>query len=254
MPRPHHDPPIDPAAEDSAAEDEVASELEQRYVELCECLSILSHDLRTPLTTIRGYAQLLERQARADQYASLRPNIGLIIRECDRLAAQTQLLLDIGRISTRRIGLRRAPLDLHHVTQEALRRAGADVPLYPTQSPGNVTVHADVDRVVQMVQAMLRFATGARDGAPVHASIDSDGTHAHVVVEHGGPPLEPDQRDQLLQQLVRLPDEGGHRELAHVDLVIAAGLAEAHGGCLRVDTPAQDGRGVRLTLTLPLDV
>src|SRR5438552_451447 len=136
-----------------------AGDFEQRYRELCDFVSIVAHDLRTPLTSIRGFAQLLQRQARAQADESLRASLDMIVQQAG-----------FGRL----------------------------------------------------------------------------------MVEDGGPPLAAGERARLFERLVLTTDEGRHRMLAHVGLVIAAGMAAAHGGRLEVESPLPGSAGgARLSLSLP---
>src|SRR6266542_1003532 len=97
----------------------VDDDLELRYRELCEFVSIISHDLRNPLAAIRGYAQLLHRQARDDSFAALRPSLATIMEQADRLAGFTELLLDVARIRTSRVALQWVTVDLAPLAREA---------------------------------------------------------------------------------------------------------------------------------------
>jgi signal transduction histidine kinase len=224
-----------------------------------EFVAAVCHDLRTPLTSIRGYAQLLHRQARSDTHAALRPALELIIQQVDRLSSLAEILLDVIRIETRRLALHRGAVDLAQAVVEVL--ASFDPRLSPPprfDAPDEpVIVHADRRRLVQMIRAMVSFSTeraqSAQELAPLALRIARTGQEATLEVEDCGSTLDPDECDRLFTRLVTIGEEGEARSLARVDLVIARGLAEAHGGGMEVMSPPEGlEAGARLILRLPL--
>jgi K+-sensing histidine kinase KdpD len=216
-------------------------------------VSIVSHDLRTPLTSIRGYAQLLQRQLPVDSPASLRLSLDMIVQQSDRLAEQTEWLLEVARVQTNRIALRRTAVDLEHVAREVLAESHAVGGPSRGADEARIVVDADLRRVRQMIHAMFEFASSRPAGAVPRLQIDVVDGYGRLAFEDEGEALASDERAQLFEQLVRVSDDGAHRSLAHFGLVIAAGAAAAHGGRLEVESPLSESeRGARLTLLLPL--
>lgn len=229
--------------------------------EMDEFISILAHDLRTPLTSIRGYAQLMLRQRRtanAEQQGSDDDPIGgglrIIMEQSDRLAGLTDLLLDVSRIRLGRVALRQGQVDLAAVVRATI--AGLPGVEFNVASPeAGPLVEGDATRVQQMVEALLRFLAARGGSERVDVRIDANGGEdglVSLVAEGGGAALGADEVEHLLHRLVRPAATVAQWELAHPELVIARGVAEAHGGALSVISPI-DGteRGVRLTLSLP---
>lgn len=105
-------------------------EAEQSRREHDDYISIMAHDLRTPLTSIRGYAQLMLRQARPrndeppdPRAESLRNGLQTIIEQADRLATLTATLLDVARVRTGRVALHLAEVDLGQLTRDVAAQA-----------------------------------------------------------------------------------------------------------------------------------
>ena len=161
----------------AAPPDDAVAELEQRHRELCEFVSLVSHDLRTPLTAIRGYAQLLQRQTRDEAFAPLRANLTMIMQQADRLASYTELLLDVARLRTGRLALQLGAVDLAQVARAAA--ASLHPPAQVASEPtGGLVVDADAKRTHQIVQAMVTFAAERRGVG----GMAGDGTTAPTVV------------------------------------------------------------------------
>ena len=224
-------------------------DLDQRHRELCEFVALISHDLRTPLTAIRGYAQLLQRQAREEAFAPLRPSLAMIMEQADRLAGYTELLLDVARIQTGRVALQRGTVDLAEVAREAARSVTPPAQVEPLQAAASALVEADAKRTLQIVKAMLQFAA---ERTPVgHAPrlvVTAEDGAVSIEAQAPGPELPEAERERLLDRLVQISDDGQRRSLAHVPLVVAAGLAEAHGGALDVCSTPDAGTSIRLRL------
>jgi signal transduction histidine kinase len=263
----------------AAAREDLARCREEQH-ELDEFISLLAHDLRTPLTSIRGYAQLLQRHragpagtsgaagaARAgvagatggaDPVAS---GLQIIVDQSDRLSAMTNLLLDVSRIRLSRVAVIPARVDL----AAALRLALASWPaqrVAPRLELAEPALHvtADAKRVPQLVGTLLDyFAHRTADDVPVACRVardrggDGDGARAALVVEDEGDPLAPHELERLFDRLLEDPSMTAERRLARAELYILRGVAQAHGGGVSADSPVPGtGRGVRLTLHLPL--
>src|SRR6058998_1089915 len=134
--------------------------LEQRYRELCDFVSLVAHDLRTPLTAIRGYAQLLRRQTGAETQTALRSGLDTIMLQSDRLAEYTEWLLEIARLETGRVALLRTRVDFESVVREEVAALGAPATFSSGRNGAPIVVDADMRRLRQMVRAMAAFAAG----------------------------------------------------------------------------------------------
>ncbi len=218
--------------------------------ELDEFISLLAHDLRTPLTSIRGYAQLLLRQRRdAPADDSIASGLRTIMDQADRLAGMTDILLDVSRVRLKRIALRRTDVNLASAVRLAIANVHVDA-AFDALDDGPM-IDADAQRVQQVVVTLLRYL---RDRAAriqlklvdrvnaVVLSVEGEGLRANGTGGEGAA--------ALFQHLVRRADTAAGWQLAHPDLYVAHGVAEAHGGSLSVQATKKKG-GLRFTLTLP---
>ena len=230
--------------------------LERHQREHHEFVSLASHDLRTPLAAIRGYAQLLLRQGVAQENTMHRAGLETIVQQADRLAALTEWLLDVARIQTNRMALRRSTVDLGEAVRQAILglqdRPGAAAIRLETPDAG-APLKADAARLIQIAREFLQFALErSAAGDPVAVRIAADGAGARLEVDDSGPALDRDERRRLFDQLVADGGAGASRSLGRVGLFIACGAAEAHGGRAWVESPPPGAeRGARLCVWLP---
>lgn len=241
-----------------ACAQELAS-LTEHQREHDEFVSIISHDLRTPLTAVRGYAQLLlRRSSNGDStLAEAEPSLRTILQQADRVASLTDILLDISRIRSNRLALRRTSVDLGQVARDAAERAKRDwdtASISVEAPPVGPVVSADVGRLVQIVRSMLEFAAerSMKEGEiTIHISTQprDERAGAQVYIHDEGDVLAKEETEALFKELTR---QGPHRALGHLTLYIAKGVAEAHGGMVWAESPPPGSEvGARLAMWLP---
>jgi two-component system sensor histidine kinase BaeS len=210
----------------------------------------VSHDLRTPLTSISGWAEALADGAAPDPRAA-GDTILVSAARLDRLVGD---LLDLARLRARAFTLALVPLDLRDVvagTAEGLRPELEDsgVSLTVDLPATPVMVQGDADRLAQVVANLLdnagRFAAGR-----ARVAVTAGGGRATLVVEDDGPGIPAGERPLVFERL-----HAGSRPPTRsspgtgLGLAIVRELAVAMGG----DAAAADvGAGARLVVTLPL--
>ena len=239
------------AAEDEA--EERRQELAGRTRDLQRLHAVIAHDLRTPLTAVRGYTDLLRRRA-AD---ALGPQPREWLDAVDRAARRLESMFD-GLLALTRVGARPGPdepVDLDEVldaTLESLR--GADHHLEITRAPLGVVV-GDAALLGQLLDNLLGNAVrhaGTDRGVHVEVRAEprDDGRVDLVVVDHG-PGIPPGSRDRAVQMFQRLAGPGGATG-SGVGLAVCQEVARRHGGRLELgDTP---GGGLTVRVDLPLPV
>jgi signal transduction histidine kinase len=208
-------------------------------------LANISHDLRTPITSIAGYVDALQRGLgdEPERY------VAVIGAKTDELTQLTDDLFYSARLDAGDLELKRVPLDL----AEAVRRsvlgfephlAAVDARVDVAIPEGRCVVEADRSAVARILSNLV--ANGLRHGAGMTAfsvsMLDRDGAYV-VRVANDGPPL-PDDADRLFQRGVTGPSGG-----AGLGLSIARELAERMGATVSAESPAEGG--VAFTLTFP---
>ena len=212
-----------------------------------ELISVLAHDLRTPLTVMRGYVQLLLRSAeRQGQQADLQ-NAQRADAASQRLQDMIADLLDTSRLEQGMFAVSPVPVDLSALvgeTAELVRGAGGAVDL---TAPDGLVLPADPERLRQILLNLLSNAQQhSPPGCPVHVVVATEGEEAVVVVADKGPGISPALAPTLFERFAR-----GERSTGlGLGLYLARGLAQAHGGTLTVSSTP--GQGATFRLALPL--
>lgn len=247
---------------------ELASQQTNERVD--EFLSILSHELRSPLTGIKAALQLLERRLRryAAQEKETNPDIerrlgqaletlAIADREVERQNRLVGDLLDISRIRAGKLDYHEAPADLTAIVHEAVeaQRLSWGTREITLALPDEATpIHADADRIAQVVTNLVTNALKySPEDQPVAVKLTCEGNQARVAVRDRGPGLSAEQRQQLWERFHRVPDiqqQSGSGAGLGLGLYICRQIVEHHGGKVGVETAK--GRGSTFWFTLPL--
>ena len=216
----------------------------------------VSHEFKTPLTSIRLYAELLEqgRVADADRRGEYLRTIG---RETQRLARLVNNALDFSRLEQGRKKYQREPLDLRTEVARLLdthepRLAEAGLALRRELPAAPVGVTTDRDAVEQIVLNLLdnacKYAAAGRE-VTVQLSAPAGGG-AELRVLDRGPGVPPEHRDRIFEKFHRVDDTlTAEKAGAGLGLSIARQLARGLGGELRFE--ARPGGGAVFLLNLP---
>jgi len=222
----------------------------RRLVELDEAkddfLRGISHNLQTPLASIRGYAQQLAAES-PDR------RLGIITEQTDRLSRMVRQLLAVSRIESGALRPRQevfAPAPRVRRTWEALGAADVAFTL-EDRSAGWLAV-ADPDQLDQVLWAVLDNAVGYGGRTPVQALVATDGPGGRVTitVEDGGAGIAEADRERLFRRFAR----GAERptgEGSGLGLYVSRELCRAMGGELELAPAGRAGTGAAFTISLP---
>ncbi len=210
----------------------------------------VSHDLRTPLTSIRGFAEALS-EGRAPDPAHAAGIIGAEARRLERLVGD---LLELAKLDARRFSLDVRATDVAEVvadTAEGFRPAAdaAGVTLTVSHQPG-ITAAADPDRLAQVLANLVENALKFASGAISVGSGRSDG-RVDVWVQDDGPGIPADDLPHVFEPFWHSARSPARQVGTGLGLAIVAELVAAMGG--RVGAQAAPGGGTRVTVTLGLD-
>jgi signal transduction histidine kinase len=210
----------------------------------------VSHDLRTPLTSIRGYAEALaERKAKPGQAAAV------ILSEARRLERLVGDLLELAKLDARRFSLDMRATDVCEVitdTAEGFRPAAeaAGVRL-SVQTPARAALVADADPD-RLAQIIANLAENALDFAGSRITVGTGRTDdfVEVWVEDDGPGIEPDDIPHVFDRFYTVSRAAKRHVGSGLGLAIVHELVDAMGGSVRAE-PGANG-GARLVVTLRL--
>jgi signal transduction histidine kinase len=251
----HYDAQIDPPAEAELAAlvDDVnalASALADTEQRRAELVSDVAHELRNPLTTIRGYAEgMLDGVITPD-----RDVLTAVLTEVGHLQRLAGDLSTLSNADEGRLTLADAPIDLHELAAavvESLRPRAAEqhIELRVTGAP--TTVRGDRDRLVQVVGNLVANAVTytPRDGQ-VTVEVGASGEAATLTVTDTGIGLVPDDLERVFERFYRVHGVDRPPGGSGIGLAIARAVARAHGGDL-VAASGGPGQGTTFTVRLP---
>jgi len=219
-----------------------------------ELLSLASHELRNPLTSIRGYAHTLVREFGHLGEATQREFLEAIASESDRLSHLVSALLDMSQIEEGRLHLVRRPVSPEVVCEEAARTARHPEFHHElrTEAASDLPeVVADTDRIYQVLTNLIGNATKfSPEGSEIVVRAErKDGYVEFSIIDQGiGIPRE--EQAKLFTRFHRAANaHTSDTPGSGLGLYIAKGLVEAHGGTIGCESRL--GRGSRFFFTLP---
>ena len=214
---------------------------------------MLAHELRNPLASV--VAALEVAKTRSGAGPVLRP-LQTAERQARHMARILDDLLDISRITRGKIELRRVPMDLNERVQEAaqtaqVRAEARGLTLNVELWPGELPLHADPDRVEQILTNLLSNATKfTRPGGQLWLSTHREDHDAVVRVRDNGMGIVPETLPHIFELFVQgqgSRSEGG----LGLGLTLVRQLTELHGGAVTVHSEGQ-GKGTEFVVHFPL--
>jgi two-component system sensor histidine kinase BaeS len=229
----------------------MASDLDEARGHERAFLLSVSHDLRTPLTSIRGYAEAIADGTVEGKDARIRA-ADVIASESRRLERLVADLLDLARLDAHQFSLHPAPVDVRSVVVdavEAFQPAAADIGVALVVEGGEpVTATLDAQRLAQivanLVENALKFAT-----TRVSVGISDLGARIELHVDDDGPGIAPADLPRVFERLYTSRTVPGRTLGTGIGLAIVRELALAMGGDARVEPV--DAEGTRFVVTLP---
>jgi signal transduction histidine kinase len=216
-----------------------------------EVVSTVSHELRSPLTSVKGYTSLLLN--RWDRISDEQKQMMLqqVHHDADRVTRLITELLDISRLETGRLVLRRQLVDLSDLASTVIDKLQVQYPdldctcTFPDDFP---RVYADPDKVEQVLTNLVE--NGAKYASPVGMRVEGairDGEVA-VAVHDAGEGIPAADLPRVFRKFFRR--DMGKPTGTGLGLWISRGLVEAHGG--RLTATSEEGKGSTFCFTLPL--
>ncbi len=219
-------------------------------------LSSISHDLRTPLTSILGSATaLLDNPSRYDDKAR-EDLLTTIQEEAERLDRFVANLLDITRVESGILDVKHDMVLINEVIESAVKRIErqlGDKKLVRNLAPGASFILGDPVLLYTVLVNLLDNATKHAIGATV-IEINTKGDNGQVLIEvvDNGIGIPPEYIPRLFDKFFRIHRADHTVAGTGLGLAICKGLIEAMGGTIDVQSPVKDARGARFSVSLPI--
>jgi PAS domain S-box-containing protein len=223
-----------------------------------EFLSIAAHELKTPLTSLRGATRLALRQI--ERHGHLDANraekaLRMVDEQSARLVRLTQQLLDVSRLESGRLTLDLQPTDLIALVQRTIHAHGASERHTVTFVAPTAPLQGLVDPL-RMEQVLNNLLDNAVRYAPPGSAIDVavtrlDDRWVSIAVRDRGPGVPPEHRERIFNRFFQVDSRAPPAGLG-LGLSICREIVELHGGSITLESPP-DG-GARFVIVLPLNV
>jgi signal transduction histidine kinase len=227
-------------------------ELEMAIQARDEFLSIASHELKTPLTSLKLQAQLARRSIdRADDRVYTKDSVDSIVRQlekqCGRLLRLVDDMLDIARFATGTLSLELEPVELPELVDDVLRRlepqfaqAKRPKPRLSNESPEILVGYWDRLRIEQVLTNLLTNALRYGGENQIEVKIFAEDREAVFCVKDFGPGIAEEALDRIFSRFERAVSASEVSGLG-LGLYISQQIVQAHGGTIRVESRLGDG-------------
>ena len=218
-----------------------------------EFLAMLSHELRNPLSAVSNVIQVMRLQPDDSRFA-----VRMLERQVDHLTRMVDDLLDVARITSGKVELQKARIDMNQVVNDAVDTVASYIEERQHQlqvqcPPHALYVDADPARLVQILGNLLHNAAKYTEpGGQIRVRLEADGEHALLRVQDSGIGLDRAHRERMFELFAQ-----GSRNIDRsqgglgVGLTIVRRLVQMHGGEVWADSGGP-GKGSEFCVRLPL--
>jgi signal transduction histidine kinase len=219
-------------------------------------LTLAAHELKTPLTSLQGFAELLERRGRLDSRFQARDQRALcvIVNQARRLNTLVASLLDLSLIDSTRFSMQQAPVDLGALVQQTAAETQLTLERYTltwTVPATPLVVLGDALRLEQVVHQLLQNAIKySPAGTPIYVQVEQRGASACIEVSDQGIGIPASARTSLFQRFYRAENVDPEQISGlGIGLFVVHEIVIRHGGTIAVQS--SEGQGSTFTVCLP---
>jgi len=216
-------------------------------------ISIISHELRTPVALIKGYVGTLRREDAQWDPAVVRDSLAVIEEEADHLAQLIDDLLDASRLQAGGMTLQRSDVALDQLAARLVERFRTQtarhefVVEFPRDFP---VVLADEERMTQVLSNLISNAVKySPEGGRITLRGQVQPSEVIVSVADQGPGIPAQDAPRVFDRFFRSSAVSRRTKGAGLGLFLAKSVVEAHGGRIWIDPPAEPG--ARISFSLP---
>ncbi|HEY0175343.1 MAG TPA: hybrid sensor histidine kinase/response regulator [Pedobacter sp.] len=218
-----------------------------------EFISIASHELKTPLTSVKGYVQLLERSIDKGDIPTVKKHLEKAQMQLDKLHDLIADLLDISKIESGKLKFNKKYFDLNALVDSIVEIIHQSNPEFRIIKAGFVPQQIFADEM-RLEQVIVNFLTNAIKYAPgtseVHIRLDVADDRVVVTVKDFGIGIHPDQQKSVFDKFYRVEETAIHFQGLGIGLYISAEIIRRHGGTVGVNSIP--GEGSEFYFNIPL--
>lgn len=220
-----------------------------------EFISIASHELKTPLTSVKGYVQLLGRSIDKGDIETVKKHLGKAQVQLDKLNDLIADLLDISKIESGKLKFNKKHFNLDQVLDNVIEVMHQANPDFTITRNGKVPkeIYGDEMRIEQVI---VNFLTNAIKYSPgtnkIHVNVQVREGMLYLGVRDYGIGIDPELQKNVFEKFYRVEETAIHFQGLGIGLYISAEIINRHGG--EVGVKSELGQGSEFYFTLPLDV
>jgi len=230
------------------------TEIRASEVRKDDFLSVSSHELKTPLTTIKGYNQTILRLLPADINPKIHSMVSKSARQVDRLHNIITSLLEMSRIQSGKLVLDLEPIDLNVMVGELLDEFRESHSSHVLSLQGQIAamVPGDESQIAQVLQNLITNAIKySPDAREIKVILSEVSNYAKISVTDFGLGISMEDQKMIFDRFFRVSTIQKHFPGMGIGLYICSQIIKQHGGTLWVDS--EPGKGATFSFTLPLD-
>ncbi|MFH0874199.1 MAG: HAMP domain-containing sensor histidine kinase, partial [Candidatus Komeilibacteria bacterium] len=223
-----------------------------------EFLSIASHQLRTPVSAIKGYLSMMLEGDFGPMEEKQKKIVGDVFESAARLARTINVFLNVSRIEAGRFKLTKAPADMNEITSSVIKELKQQAIIKKLKlgvklSDKPCTITVDGDKIREAVLNLIDNSIKYTQEGSVTVSQECDGTNFHFMVEDTGIGILPDEVSSLFKKFVRGTGVAQvNTQGSGLGLYIAQRVVTEHGGKIWAESQGV-GKGSKFQFTIPIE-
>jgi len=219
-----------------------------------EFISIASHELKTPLTSVKGYMQLLDRNLDKGDIQTVKRHLEKAQIQLEKLNDLIADLLDISKIESGKLKFNKRFFDINKMLDGVIEIIHQSNPEFKIVKKGSLSkeIYADEARIEQVV---INFLTNAIKYSPgtneVHINLEGLGEHIYLGVRDFGIGIAPEMQKHVFDKFYRVEETAIHFQGLGIGLYISAEIIRRHSG--EIGVKSQSGEGSEFYFKLPVN-
>jgi K+-sensing histidine kinase KdpD len=205
-------------------------------------LTVLSHDLRTPLSSIRGYSELLKSGVKGRLTETQKKMVEITIQEADHLNGLIGDLLDLANIDAGNLSLEKRPVRFEDMLDKANQRIKLvsemkEIPVEVVLGSALSMVQVDLPRMTQVISNLIRTSLkhAPRGGRVTLNAVENNG-HVELRISQGGQGFSPEKLKGIFAILNGADGPPSVQDGLKITLALAKEMVQAHGGEIGVES------------------
>ena len=221
-----------------------------------EFTSIASHELKTPLTSVKGYVQLLERSIIKGDEETVKKHLGKAQIQLEKLNSLIADLLDISKIESGKLKFNKQNFSIDQLLDNVIEVMHQSNPEFKIIKTGqaNCEILGDEMRIEQVI---VNFLTNAIKYSPgtneINLSVNVSDDELYLAVKDSGIGMSPEQQRNVFEKFYRVEETSHRFQGLGIGLYIAAEIIKRHGGQIGVNSIYGEGSEFYFTMPIKLN-